>query len=59
MMDRTFSSEQNGIIVDKAIRYAPRGVVGVDIAGPRPTPGRFPYRDLEEHVRRRARRGSA
>ena len=40
MMDRTFSSEQNAIIVDKAIRYAPRGVVGVDIAGPRPSPGR-------------------
>jgi adenosine deaminase len=51
MMDRTFSSEQNAIIVDKAIRYAPRGVVGVDIAGPRPVPGRYPYRELEEHVR--------
>jgi adenosine deaminase len=50
MMDRTFSADLNAIIVDKAIRYAPRGVVGIDIAGPRPAPGRFPYRDLAEHV---------
>ena len=34
MMDRTFDERQNAIIVEKAIRYAPRGVVGVDIAGP-------------------------
>src|SRR6185437_785012 len=32
MMDRTFTPEQNTIIVEKAIRWAPRGVVGVDIA---------------------------
>ncbi len=36
MMDRTFSAELNSIIVEKAIRWAPRGIVGVDIAGPRP-----------------------
>jgi adenosine deaminase len=46
MMDRTFSDRQNQIIVEKALRYAPRGVVGIDIAGPRPTGGRYPYRDL-------------
>jgi adenosine deaminase len=46
MMDRTFSPEQNEIIVEKAIRYSSRGVVGVDIAGPRPNGGRYPYRDL-------------
>jgi adenosine deaminase len=46
MMDRTFTSEQNEVIVEKAIRYADRGVVGVDIAGPRPQGGRYPYRDL-------------
>ncbi|MEO8289365.1 MAG: adenosine deaminase [Gaiellaceae bacterium] len=46
MMDRTFTHEQNGIIVEKAIRYASRGIVGVDIAGPRPNGGRYPYRDL-------------
>src|ERR1044071_3828955 len=36
MMDRTFTADLNAIIVEKAIRWAPRGVVGVDIAGPRP-----------------------
>jgi adenosine deaminase len=46
MMDRTFTREQNGVIVEKAIRYAERGIVGVDIAGPRPDGGRYPYRDL-------------
>lgn len=46
MMDRTFTPAQNEIIVEKAIRYAARGIVGVDIAGPRPAPGRFPYREL-------------
>jgi adenosine deaminase len=46
MMDRTFDEKQNAIIVEKAIRYAPRGVVGVDIAGPRPDGKRYPYREL-------------
>jgi adenosine deaminase len=46
MMDRTFSEEQNTIIVEKAIRWAERGVVGVDIAGPRPRGERYAYRDL-------------
>lgn len=50
MMDRTFTHEQNAIIVEKAIRYASRGVVGVDIAGPRPTPGPYPYGELEPLV---------
>jgi len=50
MMDRTFTSEQNAIIVEKAVRYAPRGVVGVDIAGPRPRGERYDYRQIEEHV---------
>ena len=50
MMDRTFTSEQNAVIVEKAIRYASRGVVGVDIAGPRPGGGRYDYRQIEEHV---------
>ena len=36
MMDRTFDARQNAIIVDKAIAWAERGVVGIDIAGPRP-----------------------
>jgi adenosine deaminase len=47
MMDRTFTDRQNEIIVEKAIRYAPRGIVGIDIAGPRPRgDGPYPYRDL-------------
>jgi adenosine deaminase len=46
MMDRTFTQRQNEIIIEKAIRWAPRGIVGVDIAGPRPRPGRYPYREL-------------
>jgi adenosine deaminase len=46
MMDRTFTAEQNAIIVEKAIRWASRGIVGVDIAGPRPGGERYPYRDL-------------
>ncbi len=50
MMDRTFSSEQNEVIVQKAARYAARGIVGVDIAGPRPQPGRYPYADLADRV---------
>src|ERR1043166_1436398 len=43
MMDRTFDERQNAIIVDKAIAWAPRGIVGIDIAGPRPAPGRYAY----------------
>ena len=46
MMDRTFTRQQNEVIVEKAIRYAGRGIVGVDIAGPRPDGGRYPYREL-------------
>jgi adenosine deaminase len=46
MMDRTFTREQNEVIVEKAIRYRGRGIVGIDIAGPRPNGGRYPYREL-------------
>jgi adenosine deaminase len=46
MMDRTFDRTQNEVIIEKAIRYQGRGVVGVDIAGPRPNGGRYPYADL-------------
>src|SRR5438093_5933176 len=46
MMDRTFTREQNEVIVEKAIRYRGRGIVGIDIAGPRPDGGRYPYREL-------------
>ncbi len=50
MMDRTFSSRQNAIIVDKAIAWADRGVVGVDIAGPRPRGARYNYRSVQPMV---------
>jgi adenosine deaminase len=47
MMDRTFTERQNRVIVEKAIRYAARGIVGIDIAGPRPDgAGPYPYREL-------------
>jgi adenosine deaminase len=46
MMDRTFSAELNGIIVEKAIRWAARGIVGVDIAGPRVDGARYDYRQV-------------
>jgi len=46
MMDRTFDERQNAIIVEKAIRYAGRGIVGIDIAGPRPDGARYRYREL-------------
>ena len=46
MMDRTFTPVQNEIIVEKAIRYRARGVVGIDIAGPRPRAGRYAYAEL-------------
>jgi len=46
MMDRTFDERQNSIIVEKAIRYASRGIVGIDIAGPRPRGEQYAYREL-------------
>src|SRR5437762_8316021 len=46
MMDRTFTAEQNMVIVEKAIHWAPRGVVGIDIAGPRPGGERYAYSGL-------------
>ena len=50
MMDRTFDARQNAIIVDKAIAWADRGVVGVDIAGPRPGGGRYDYTTAQPMV---------
>jgi adenosine deaminase len=50
MMDRTFEPGLNEIIVEKAIRWSGRGVVGVDIAGPRPGGGRYDYTQIEPMV---------
>jgi adenosine deaminase len=46
MMDRTFTARQNEVIVEKAIAWASRGIVGVDIAGPRPGGERYDYRQV-------------
>jgi adenosine deaminase len=46
MMDRTFSYELNAIVVEKAIRWAPRGIVGIDMAGPRPKGERYSYTEI-------------
>jgi adenosine deaminase len=50
MMDRTFTPHQNEVIVEKAIRWAPRGVVGIDIAGPRPGGERYDYAQVQPMV---------
>jgi len=50
MMDRTFSAELNAIVVEKAIRWAARGVVGIDMAGPRPGGVRYDYRQVAPMV---------
>src|ERR1700746_639088 len=44
MMDRTFTPRQNEIIVEKAIGWASRGIVGVGIAGPPPGHARLDHR---------------
>jgi len=53
-LDRAFPYQLNEIIVDKAIAYFGRGVVGIDIAGPE-SPGFRPaeYKRLVERARRR------
>ena len=50
MMDRTFDARLNEIIVEKAISWAPRGIVGVDIAGPRPDGARYDYTQVAPMV---------
>jgi adenosine deaminase len=50
MMDRTFDARRNEIIVEKAIAWADRGVVGIDIAGPRPGGARYDYRQVRPMV---------
>jgi adenosine deaminase len=50
MMDRTFDARQNEIIVEKAVRWYGRGVVGVDIAGPRPGGAPYDYAQITPMV---------
>src|SRR6188472_4074877 len=49
-MDRTFAARQNAIIVEKAIAWTDRGVVGIDIAGPRPNGARYDYTSVRPMV---------
>ncbi|MDH4344825.1 MAG: amidohydrolase family protein, partial [Thermoleophilia bacterium] len=41
---------QNEVIVEKAIHWAERGIVGVDIAGPRPGGARYDYTQVAPMV---------
>src|SRR4051795_6924205 len=50
MMDRTFTQRQNEVIVEKAIGWSSRGIVGVDIAGPRPGHARYDYRNVQPMI---------
>ncbi len=54
MMDRGFPPELNAAIVERAIRFRDRGVIAIDIGGPRPGGGAppYPYRDLAPLVDR-------
>jgi adenosine deaminase len=54
MMDRGFPMELNAAIVERAIRFRDRGVVAIDIGGPRPRGTRppYPYRELAPLVAR-------
>jgi adenosine deaminase len=52
-LDRTFPYHLNEILVEKAIHWRDRGVVGVDIAGPEsPTFNVADYRDLFQRARK-------
>jgi len=46
IMAREFTVEQNTIIVEKAIKYRHRGVVGIDVAGP--ATKSFHFKDYEQ-----------
>src|ERR1700759_4246750 len=50
MMDRTFTADQNMCVIEKALRSRSRGVVGVDIAGPRPGGARYDYTQIREQI---------
>jgi adenosine deaminase len=48
--DRTFSHAQNKVLLEKALRYQSRGVVGIDIAGPHDK--KFRYSECKDLFRR-------
>jgi len=54
-LDRTFNHRLNEILLEKALRYRSRGIVGLDIAGSR-NPG-FRYSDCKQIFRRARNEG--
>ncbi len=54
-LDRTFSLHLNEILLEKALRYQSRGVVGIDIAGSRSP--KFRYSDCRSIYRRARKEG--
>jgi len=54
-LDRTFDLRLNQILLEKALRYQSRGVVGIDIAGARNP--KFHYSDCKAIYRRARREG--
>ena len=48
-LDRTFDHKLNEILLEKALRYKSRGVVGIDIAGPASARSSS-YADYTEHL---------
>ncbi len=54
-MGREFGVKQNAIIVDKAIKYHSRGVVGIDVAGPAAPD--FHFKDYEQLFKRAKKAG--
>jgi adenosine deaminase len=58
MMDRTFTQRQNEVVVEKAIRWASRGIVGIDVAGPGSASRSTSARKVTPEPRRSARSSS-
>jgi adenosine deaminase len=55
MMDRCQSIELNAAIVKRAIKFKDRGIVGVDIGGPRPSWAFFDYPQSIGHMVQKAK----
>ncbi len=54
-LDRTFSPKLNGILLEKAIRFSGRGVVGIDVAGP--ARNGFGYSEVSDLFKRARKEG--
>ncbi len=52
-LDRTFTYRQNSVLLQKALKYQSRGVVGIDIAGPNRKGFRYSdYREIYQKARK-------